>query len=230
MDSLPPEIRQRFAFQLRPVKLVKHQHLYKKGDPLDWIYFPISAVISKYQVEENGHMIEIALTGRDGVVGLASAFDSGVSMHGCQVCIGGTALRMRFDFVRKILDRNPELDADVMAHKSGLLKKMSRRVLCNRYHTVEQRFATWLLLLVERTGRLSLSVTHADGARALGVHRPTITEAAIVLAEKGIIEQAAGRIKILDLQRVTELSCECLAEFSIERAESSAPVKDRTAA
>ena len=231
MDSLPQEIRQRFAFQLSAVRLVKHAVLYRKGDALDWIYFPLSAVISKFQTDDSGHAIEIAMTGREGVVGLTSAFDNGVAMNTCQVFIGGTVLRMRLEFIRKILECNPELNAAMMAHKSELLKQMSRRVLCNRYHTVEQRLSTWMLLVAERTGRQSLSITHADGARSLGVHRPTVTEAAILLAERGVSEQSAGRIRILDAGRLGAMACECFPDFSIDRAAAVVVTEDgRTAA
>jgi len=217
IDSLPHEIKQRLSFQLQLVKLAKHDHLYLQGQKVDSIYFPLSAIISKYQTSADGHTIEVALTGKEGVVGLTSAFDSRESMNSCQVCIGGSAMKIRVDFLMKILEAEPGLEAAMMHYIDAQVKQMSRRLLCNRFHSVEQRFCTWLLLVAERRGKPRVRITHADAARALGVHRPTITETTRILCEKKIIAQSNAAIAINDLDQVKELACECLADLSIAK-------------
>ena len=58
LDSLPVAVLQRLAFQLETVRLTKGQHLYLQGQTVDYVYFPITAVISKYQSSEDGRAIE----------------------------------------------------------------------------------------------------------------------------------------------------------------------------
>jgi CRP-like cAMP-binding protein len=214
LDSLPLSVMQRMTFQLETVRLAKGRHLYRRGGNVDSIYFPLSAVVSKYGISEEGRSIELALAGSEGVVGLASTFNQCAAMQCCQVTISGTAMKIRTEFVVQIVRHEPGLRNAVMRSLDDRLRQMSRRVLCNRYHTVEQRLCTWMLMVSERCGRPSIRITHNDAARALGVHRPTITEAMANLCEQGIIGQSTGRIEIVDEHAVRGLACECLAEYS----------------
>ena len=215
LDSLPVAVSQRLAFQLETVRLTKGQHLYLQGQTVDYVYFPISAVVSKYQSSEDGRAIEVALTGRDGAVGLASALDLGEAMQSCQVSIGGSAMKIRTEFVIKIVEHEAQLTSAVVRFLNSRLRQMSRRVLCNRYHSVEQRLCTWMLMVSERCGRSSIRITHNDAARALGVHRPTITDAMAILCGQGIIEQSTGRIDMIDESKIRKISCECAADLSM---------------
>jgi hypothetical protein len=47
------------------------QVLYQSGDELSFIYFPITEVVSLLHILENGDSTEIAMTGREGVVGIS---------------------------------------------------------------------------------------------------------------------------------------------------------------
>jgi CRP-like cAMP-binding protein len=160
-------------------------------------------------------VIEVGLAGREGTVGMASAFDMREAMHTCQVIIGGTVMKIRTEFVIKIVQNAPELTAELVRSLNGQLRHMSRRVLCNRYHTVEQRLCTWMLMVSERCGRPSIRITHNDAARGLGVHRPTITDAMALLSEQRLIEQSTGRITILDQAAITKLACDCINDLSL---------------
>ncbi|MEP7212838.1 MAG: Crp/Fnr family transcriptional regulator [Acidobacteriota bacterium] len=221
LDSLPLSVMQRMAFQLETVRLAKGRHLYRQGDTVDSIYFPLSAVVSQYGTSEDGRTIELVLMGREGAVGLASTFNLCAAMQCCQVTISGTAMKIRTEFVVQIVRHEPELKAAVIRSLNDRLRHMSRRVLCNRYHSVEQRLCTWMLMVSERCGRPSIRITHIDAARALGVHRPTITDAMSILCNQGIIGQSTGRIEIVDEHAVRKLACECAANLSLTTAEDT---------
>ena len=215
LDSLPGAVMRRLAFQLETVRVVKGQLLYLQGDTVNSVYFPLSAVVSKYHESEEGKPIEVALNGREGSVGMASAFAQRMAMHSCQVITGGNTMRIRTDYIVKIVEQVPELTVELIRSLNSQLRQMSRRVLCNRYHTVEQRLCTWMLMVSERSGRPSIRITHNDAARGLGVHRPTITDAMAILCEKGLIEQSTGRINILDHKMIRKLACDCTEELSM---------------
>jgi Mn-dependent DtxR family transcriptional regulator len=60
----------------------------------------------------------------------------------------------------------------------------------------------------DRVDMESLPVTHDFLATILGTDRPSVSLAAKLLQRKGIIEYKRGRISILSLRKLENLSCE----------------------
>ncbi len=52
----------------------------------------------------------------------------------------------------------------------------------------------------------------------LGVRRTSVTEVAVKVQDKGVISYTRGIIKIVDLAKLKELSCEC---YETLRSETS---------
>ena len=80
---------------------------------------------------------------------------------------------------------------------------------CNAKHSVDQRLARWLLLCADRAHSNTVRLSQEFLAEMLGVGRPTVTTAAGVLKEQGIIEYSRGVIHIRDAARLGNRSCEC---------------------
>src|SRR5688572_10380603 len=57
---------------LKRVNLTKDQYLYQQDDKIDNIYFPETAVVSEFQILEDGRTIEVGIIGSEGGVGIAS--------------------------------------------------------------------------------------------------------------------------------------------------------------
>ncbi|MEO7659639.1 MAG: cyclic nucleotide-binding domain-containing protein, partial [Pyrinomonadaceae bacterium] len=72
LGALPAEISRTLAPSLTPVMLRKEEFIYQEDDRLDFVYFPVTAVISEFKILEDGRMVEIAVTGKEGAVGLSS--------------------------------------------------------------------------------------------------------------------------------------------------------------
>jgi len=71
LSVLPAEVYGTLLLHLEPVSLTLGEVLYESGGQLDWIYFPTTAIVSLLYVMENGSSAEIAIVGREGVVGIA---------------------------------------------------------------------------------------------------------------------------------------------------------------
>ena len=56
------------------VHLHKQEIIYEQGEPIDYVYFPCSAVISLLTVMEDGSCVEVAMIGNDGFLGLPRYF------------------------------------------------------------------------------------------------------------------------------------------------------------
>src|SRR5712671_5317019 len=103
---------------LVPVQLLARQVLHEPGIPVLHAYFPVSAVISLVSTMTSGSSAEVALIGREGMVGLAGVFGTLESPTTAVVQIPGMAVRMtiaelragrlQIPSVRTMLDRYTE--------------------------------------------------------------------------------------------------------------------------
>jgi hypothetical protein len=85
---------------------------------------------------------------------------------------------------------------------------MARTAGCNRVHSVEQRLARLLLMIADRTHTEGLALTHDVLAGMLGARRASVTEAAGVLADAGLIENRRGQLTLRDRIGLQKASCE----------------------
>jgi Mn-dependent DtxR family transcriptional regulator len=81
--------------------------------------------------------------------------------------------------------------------------------VCSQFHSVDARFARWLLMTQDRVGSHKLGATQESIARLLGVRRSSVTAAASGLHKQNVIAYSRGRIEILDQGRLSQASCSC---------------------
>lgn len=208
--------------RLRPfikrVNLTKDQYLYQQDDKIDYIFFPETAVVSEFQILEDGRMIEVGIVGSEGAVGVASAFNVCRAANCMQVCVAGSALAISRDIFEREVASDPRLQAMIHNYINNQIKQLSQRVVCNTFHSVEQRFCGWLLALQGRSRRERFRVTHEHIARVLGVHRPSVTCIAQGLREKNLIEYGRARLAIADRSGIEKLACRCSVDLQAQRA------------
>lgn len=198
---------------LKRVHLVKDQYIYQQDDKIENIYFPETAVISEFQILEDGRTIEVGIIGSEGGVGIASAFSSCQAANCTQVCMAGTAIMIGRDVFEREVMADPRLQLILHNYINVQIKQLSQRVVCNTFHSVEQRFCSWLLNLQRRSLRDRFKITHEHVARVLGVHRPSVTCIAQVLRDKKLIDYGRARLVICDSPGLERLACRCGAEF-----------------
>lgn len=216
LSGMRSEVLKKLRPYMKEVVLAKDDYIYQQDELIDCVYFPETAVISEFQILEDGRTIEVAVTGREGVVGIVSAFGSCVATNCTQVCVAGSVLKLKSD----ILEREIALDSSLLRklHEpvNAHIRQLSQKVICNTYHTLEQRLCTWLLSLSERSGSNKLRLTQEHVARVLGVHRPSVTCIAQILRERGYIEYARGRIIIRDRGGLEDHACTCYEEMRLD--------------
>lgn len=215
LDSLPPATTERLLPHLREVELAIGEQLYQQDVIPPAVYFPVTAVISKYQILEEGSVIEVALAGSEGAVGLAPTMVLKGSVHYSEVLIGGRAYKISAGRVLELCRRDGAFrrKANVALHSH--LQQVSRRLICNQYHTLEPRLATWLMMVAERQGSSTVRVTHDQIGRSLGYFRPTVSVALHALKEQGALTQSRGKLNLIELRKLSGLACECLGSLSL---------------
>jgi CRP-like cAMP-binding protein len=71
LAALPEAEWARWRPQMEPVDMPLGKVLYESGRKLGHVYFPTTAIVSLLYVMEDGSSAEIAVVGREGVVGIS---------------------------------------------------------------------------------------------------------------------------------------------------------------
>jgi CRP-like cAMP-binding protein len=209
LASLPGAEFARLLPHLEPVSLTSGQALYKFGAEVDFVYFPETAIISHLYFLEDGSTTGAAIVGKEGIIGLSALLGSRPPSYWTHVTVGGSAIRVLMDTIKQEFARGAALQNLLLSYTSTRLVQLSQRAVCNVRHTVEERLATWLLMIDDRTSDEQLPLTHEEIAHHLGARRAGITTACNALRDSEIIDYHRGLIRILDRQRLEESACEC---------------------
>jgi CRP-like cAMP-binding protein len=209
LAALPGDELARLSPGLKDASLELGKSIYESGTKINFLYFPTDCVISLLHVLENGDSSELAVVGREGVVGV-SLFMGGITTPSRAVVqSAGHALMMEANVLHKQFERGGALQLLLLRYTQALITQMAQTAVCNRHHDVEQQFARWLLLSFDRLDGDVLRMTQQLIADMLGVRRAGVTEAARKLQDAGVIEYTRGRIRILDRPALEKAVCEC---------------------
>lgn len=208
LAALPPADRTRLSKILTPVAVAVDDVLYKAG-ALTHVYFPLDCFVSLVAPLTGHPPVEVALVGREGMLGTPLALGSRVSAVRAIVHGPGTALKASAGAFGEELARNARLRLSVNRYIHRLMGQITQIAACNTFHTIESRVARRLLMTRDRMAAGKLEVTHESLAHMLGVRRVGVTIAAGNLQREGLIAYSRGRIAILDGPRLASRACEC---------------------
>ena len=214
LSSLPAELRRLIEPLLKKVTLTKEQFIYQEDDHLDYIYFPETAVVSEFKILEDGRTVEIAVTGKEGAIGLSSLYSESQRVPNfTQVSQAGTAQRLDASEFGRILKRNDKLRLALNEFVHVYIGQISQKAICNMYHSVKERLCTWLLMVQDRCGSSNLKLTHDQMARTLGVYRPSVSFTTQELRESKLISYTRGALSIRDRKNLERTACSCYSEM-----------------
>ena len=216
LRSLPASLFEKLRPSLRAVFLEEDQFLYLEDDRLDYVYFPETAVVSELRTLDDGRMVEIAITGREGAVGFSAMFCKSRVANCTQVTQAGSAVKIESEVLTKLIRVSPELAVSMLPQLDHYIRQISQRSICNMYHSVKERFCTWLLLVQDRCGKKTLKLTHEQIARILGVYRPSVTCIALEMRKNKLINYKRGGLSICDRRKVEDFACGCYSEMAAE--------------
>jgi CRP-like cAMP-binding protein len=209
LSQLPETEYSLLARWLQPVDLPLNMPLSEPNQPIEYIYFPNSGLISTDAMTEKGETVEVGVIGREGFAGLPALLEQPQMSHMVMMQGAGWGLRIKSSIVREEFLRGGVLQRIVHRFAYLQLVQITQSVLCNRVHEVEGRLARWLLTSADRMESDSLQLTQEFLAQMLGVQRSTVTVAAGALQGQGLIGYSRGRIEILNRTGLVGVSCEC---------------------
>jgi CRP-like cAMP-binding protein len=208
---LPDAEWARWMPHLEPVDMPLGKVLYESGSRVDYVYFPMTSIVSLLYVMEDGASAEIAVVGHEGIVGISLFMGGASTPSRAVVQSAGTGLRLRADMVLEEFNRGGHVLHLLLRYTQALITQMSQTAVCNRHHSLDQQLCRWLLLSLDRLHSKELVMTQELIANMLGVRREGVTEAAGHLQRAGLIEYRRGHITVLDRPGLEKRTCECYA-------------------
>lgn len=208
LAQLPQSVSARILPYLEAVSLEVRQSLVEPDEPLRHVYFLRGAVTSVLVPMEGGGIVEVATIGWEGLVGPPLVPLDGPSPYQVICQIAGEAAQVSAGTFTQLVDELPALRRLLDRHTLTLGQQIARTAACNRLHTVEERLARWLLLSRDRVGSDQFPMTQEFLALMLGVRRPSVTVAAGILQQAGLVRYRYGRISLTDPEGLEAAACE----------------------
>jgi CRP-like cAMP-binding protein len=211
LAALPKLDAERLQSHLTLVSLPLGTALHESGDVLRHGYFPVDATVSLLSVMADGASAEIAVVGRDGVVGVSLFMGGETTPDRAVVQSAGHAYRLEAGLLQAEFRRSGALQPLLLRYSQVLLTQMAQTAVCNRLHSLDQQLCRWLLLSLDRLPSNELVMTEELIASTLGIQREGVVEAAGKLQQAGLIQYSGGRIVVLDRSGLEAHTCECYA-------------------
>jgi CRP-like cAMP-binding protein len=198
---------------LRPhlefTELRQQQILHEPGEKIEYAYFLNAGMASLVVLTQDGRSVEVAIVGKEGVVGTPLAVGMDRDPYRAIIQISGNGFRVKSEMLAEALGAAPELQLVLNRYVLVQGLQVAQIAACNRLHEIEQRLARWLLMCQDRVDSELLPVTHEFLAQMLGTGRPSVSLAAGMLQRAGIIENLRGTVRITNRKDLEGASCEC---------------------
>jgi Crp-like helix-turn-helix domain len=209
IELLPTKARLRLLQICEPVELEMAQVLSEVASPTRYVYFPTHSFISLVTPIKGTPMLEVGMVGREGMLGTQLAL--GVNSAPLHALVQGAGAAWRIGAVtfRKEMAQSPALQQGLNRYIYVMMMQLASAASCLRFHQIGPRLARWLLSCQDRASANSLHSTHEAIASALGVRRSGVTQAAVELHRRGLIEYSRGVVKVLDRSGLEAAACGC---------------------
>ncbi|MEO8314248.1 MAG: Crp/Fnr family transcriptional regulator [Pseudomonadota bacterium] len=209
LGALEGAERARIFADLELVPLGLGQVLCEANEPFTHAYFPAAGIVSILYVMENEASAEIAVVGKEGMVGVALFMGGDSTLSRAIVQNAGHAYRLDAQQLKAEFNRAAAFQMLLLRFVNSLITQMVQTAACNRHHTVDQQLCRWLLLSLDRLPRNQLHMTRELIGNMLGIAGQAVDAAAAVLGRAGLITFDGGNISVLNRPGIEELSCEC---------------------
>jgi len=207
--ALPSSALEHLTRNLDTVECRRGQVLVDPDTTIEGVFFPDAGLISVAAVYDGGKIGEVTVIGREGCTGVDAILGADRSCVRMQVQIPGTAARMPLQGFLEAMESLPEFRAVMYAYAQVYIDELMLSVACRSAHSLLQRLARWLLMIRDACDADDLPVSQQQLAALLGVHRPSITNAARELEKMGLIARGVRQMTVRDRVALTHAACEC---------------------
>jgi len=209
LAALAPVDFDLLAAHLRDVLLEPGRILHDVGQPVRDIYFPRTGLIGLLCPMPDGHTVETASIGREGMVGIMAALGAPIARNRAVVHLPVHAAQLPAAMLADMVLHNRSIRRMVVSCADALLAQTQQLTACTSVHPVHDRLCRWLLQARDHAVSDTLAVTQEYLSDLLGVQRTTITMMSRMLQAQGIIQVRRGRIHVCNAAALEAKACAC---------------------
>ncbi len=210
---LPEPDYERIRPLLRLVSLRKGDILFRVGERIRCIYFPVGAVVSKSTELADGFGVQTLVLGNTSLVGIGALGD-GVSFNTATVIESGLAYELDLKHLQHEYSCGGAFVHILMTGVRYEFAEMSQSLICSKRHSLTQQLARWILTVCDRSANTTITASHSEIGFWLGFRREGVSIALRMLANAGLITYVRRRVDVIDRLGLERLACECYAEIS----------------
>jgi hypothetical protein len=218
LRGLPPSERELIVPFCEIIYLNLGDVIEETGRPIQFLHFPIDSAISLTNFQDQEHLVEVTVTGKEGSSGASIVLGDNRSPCTAMVQIHGTAVRLAASKVMDSLSSLPYLHDALNRYNLMLMKHAVISVGCSQFHSPAQRLARWLKAHWQRTGIATFPFSNEFLALQVGVDPATVKERLIDYQKQGLVELGHNRVVISDQEGLERQACPCyfLAKQSVD--------------
>jgi CRP-like cAMP-binding protein len=207
LASLPKAEIDRLAPHLSPVTLkVRTQLLDGKSE---YAHFLEEGLASVVLTLADGATVEVGVIGIDSVVGLPRLLGADSMPGETFIQVGGSGFRIDAAHLKVEFERAGQLRSQLQKCMVAHMVQSAQGAACNRLHTISERLARWILTCHDRIQSDHMPLTHEFLGQMLGAPRTTVTLAAGMLNQAGLIDYTRGHVTIKNRDGLEHVACEC---------------------
>ena len=211
LSALSAEDYELIRPHLRMIDLPHEAILVETGETLKRAYFPHRGVISLVVKLAKGEHVQVAMVGRDSLLGTLSTMGDACALNTAIVLVPGAASVMDLDRLRDAADQSSTLRTLLTRHGLAVYAQVQQTAGCNAAHPVESRLSRCLLHTHDLSGDYRLLLTQEAMAQMIGARRNSVSLVANTLQHANFIHYSRGHIQILNLDGLRQTACECYA-------------------
>jgi CRP-like cAMP-binding protein len=209
LASLPQREFENLASYLQLIRVKPEEIIYHAQEPIKYVYFPTTAMLSWIGVTEAGERIEVGVVGWEGMVGIPELLGYETSPYGVEVELPGELYRINVKEFKQEFNHLNSIHSLLFRYTYTALTQLAQSSVCGRFHTVEERLCRWLLMAHDRCETDILLLTQEILAGMIGARRPAVSIVTGTLQKAGLISSRRGKITILDREGLEDAACEC---------------------
>ena len=194
------------SFQL--VGLESGQMIFRPHEVIQFVYFPVTAIIAMEIDISDGTSAEIVLIGKEGMVG-SGVMGGNQNFSRARVKFSGLAYKLPLTVFQSELSQDRSFLKIWMAVTRQMILQIAMPTVCSSRHSNEQQVIRWLMNTLDKTQGEVLQVTHQEIADSLGIRRESVTLTAGKLSQEGLLEISRGQLRVLNRPELEARACEC---------------------
>ncbi len=110
LNTLPDEDYDRLRPGMEEVDLPRGKNIYRSDEPIKYVYFPDSSMISVVTNTSSGESIEAGIIGWEGMAGIEVLMGVDSTPNESMVQIANGAIRIKTELIREEFERNGALN------------------------------------------------------------------------------------------------------------------------